>query len=310
MKKTLEALTVGLIACPFCLSIQAADCPIIPKPVSYQSRPGTFTLNSQTKINADTALTLKALQLQEFLRPATGFSLSKNDTATTNCVILKLDTSLKSLGDEGYKLSVSPERIVISALNERGIFYGIQSLRQLLPRDIFSQSLVKDVPWTISCSEIEDYPRLGWRGLHLDVSRHFFDTDFIKKYLDLLAVHKMNKFHWHLCDDQGWRMEVKKHPKLTEIGAWRTDPNKKGEWNYHNFQYPGTKSGKELYGGYYTHEQIKEIVKYAAERHIDILPEIEMPGHSLVALLAYPEYACSNAADIASSYRNANVYCA
>jgi hexosaminidase len=310
MSRTLNTLKAGLITCPFCLSLHAADCPVIPRPVHYESRSGMFCLNEKTTITTDAGLKAKALQLQRYLQPATGYSFGLQDAASTNCIILKQDASLKALGDEGYTLVVTPERIVITARAAHGVFYGIQTLRQLLPPAVFSSTTITGTVWTVPCVKIEDYPRFGWRGLHLDVSRHFFDADFIKKYIDMLALHKMNIYHWHLCDDQGWRMEVKKYPKLTEIGAWRTDNNKKGEWNYHAFQYPGKQSGRDLYGGYYTQEQIKDIVQYAAERHIDILPEIEMPGHSMVALLAYPEYTCTNKPSEKSRYGHPNVYCA
>jgi len=165
----------------------------------------------------------------------------------------------------------------------------VQTVRQLLPAAIENSSAVKGTKWSIPCVTVTDYPRFAWRGMHLDVSRHFFDVAFIKRYIDLLAMHKMNVFHWHLVDDQGWRIEIKKYPHLTEVGAWRVDREDK-PWNSRMPQQPGEKA---TYGGFYTQEEIKEVVAYAAERHINVVPEIEMPAHVGSAMAAYPEYSCT-----------------
>lgn len=198
---------------------------------------------------------------------------------------------------EGYSLSVTEDAITVKFADDAGAFYAIQTLRQLLPKEIESEKSVKGVHWTVPQVEIRDWPRFSWRGMHLDVSRHFFPPAFIKRYIDFIAMHKMNRFHWHLTDDGGWRMEVKKFPKLTDIGAWRVDTGGQwpgGNWNYSELRFPGPTVGQKLYGGFYSQVEIKDIVAYAADRHVVVVPEIEMPGHELAATVAYPEFACDN----------------
>jgi hexosaminidase len=195
------------------------------------------------------------------------------------------------LGDEGYQLTVHADAVTIQAGTPAGLFYGMQSLRQLLPPEIEKREKVRGVKWTIPCVEIKDSPRYSWRGLMLDVSRHFADKGEVEHLLDLMAMHKLNRFHWHLTDDQGWRIEIKKYPKLTEIGAWRDgigfglDPRRSTHFRA---------DGK--YGGFYTQDDIREVVAHAAALHIMVIPEIEMPGHSQAALAAYPEFSCSKKA--------------
>ena len=180
-------------------------------------------------------------------------------------------------------LNVTPDAVKITANTNKGLIYGIQSLFQVLPQ--IRTNAIMAVP----CMQVKDYPRFKWRGMHLDVSRHFFSVDMVKEYIELLAYYKMNTFHWHLVDDQGWRIEIKKYPKLTEIGAWRVDQNDK-VWSYR----PQAKEGEEAtYGGFYTQEEIKDVVKFAAERGVNIVPEIEMPGHVASAIASYPELSCS-----------------
>jgi hexosaminidase len=168
------------------------------------------------------------------------------------------------------------------------LFYGVQTLLQLLPPEIYSTNEVGGVKWQAPCVEIQDWPRFKWRGFMLDVSRHFFNKSEVETVLDLMAIHKLNTFHWHLVDDQGWRIEIKKYPKLTEIGAWRPGVG---------FDFPSNSTtaydASGRYGGFYTQDDIREVVKYAAARHIMVVPEIEMPGHSTAALKAYPEYSCA-----------------
>lgn len=176
---------------------------------------------------------------------------------------------------EQYALVVNSKSVNIRSSSPAGIFYGIQTLIQLLPAS------AKAFPLQVQAVTITDYPRFAYRGMHLDVSRHFFEVSFVKKYIDYLAMHKLNYFHWHLTDDHGWRIEIKKHPKLTQIGAWR-DGTITG-------LYPGTGNDGIRYGGFYTQEEVKEVIRYAAERYITIIPEIEMPGHSMAVLVAYPE---------------------
>ncbi|MCJ7680071.1 MAG: family 20 glycosylhydrolase, partial [Candidatus Aminicenantes bacterium] len=187
-------------------------------------------------------------------------------------------------------LTVQPDRIDLKAYKPAGLFYAVQTLLQLMPPAVYQPSTAsKKIKIRIPCVEIKDRPRFGWRGLMLDVSRHFFPTEFIYRFIDFLAMHKLNTFHWHLVDDQGWRIEIKKYPKLTEVGAWRVD-RESSHWNAREPQNPGEKA---TYGGFYTQDEIRDIVSYATNRHITIIPEIEMPGHTTAALAAYPEYSCS-----------------
>lgn len=264
---------------------------IIPRPVLIETRAGAFRLTPNTTIVAENALHSLADYLAEKLSTATWTTPDINrpggapfDTA----IVLELDDAGKYENNEAYYLSVVPNKIHIKAPNTTGLFYGIQSLLQLLPPDIFydDPSLVpQNTSWEIPAVEITDYPQYKYRGLHLDVVRHFFPVSFIKNYIDLLAMHKLNRFHWHLTDDQGWRIEIKKYPKLTEIGAWR-DSTLVG--HYGTNRYDG-----ERYGGYYTQQEVREIVAYARQRHVTIIPEIEMPGHASAALAAYPKLSCN-----------------
>lgn len=205
-------------------------------------------------------------------------------------------TTDPSLAKEAYRLTVSKDRITIQASSAGGFEYGAQTLRQWIERS-------RDIP----IMTVEDHPRFAWRGMHLDCSRHFFTVPEIKTYIDDLARYKFNVFHWHLIDEGGWRMESKKFPRLTEVGAWRT---KRDEvWNYNTLEFPGKDSGKPLYGGFYTQDEIRDIVKYATARSITIVPEIEMPGHCLPALVAYPEVTCNVVKAPNRSYRT-TAYCA
>ena len=278
----------------FSARVFAADpVSIIPVPTDVHAREGTFQLTRATVIETDGAFKNEAKLLAERLRIATGFpvkikSVSK-ELHGDRILLLKEDSTI-SPPAEYYSLSVTPNRIVIRAGASAGIFYGTQSLLQLLPPEIFSPKRVANVDWQIPCVEIKDQPRFAWRGFMLDVSRHFFTKKEVEQVLDLMALYKLNTFHWHLVDDQGWRIEIKKYPKLTQVGAWRSDigfsldPTRSWAYDHHG-----------RYGGFYTQKEIREVVAYAAARHITIVPEIEMPGHSSAALLAYPQYLCSNA---------------
>ena len=200
-------------------------------------------------------------------------------------ILLTTEGAEASLGKEGYRLEVTPHGVVIRAPQPAGLFYGVQTLRQLLPAETFGSTKVfTDEPFAIPCVQVEDYPRFGWRGMHLDVSRHFFDVQFVKRYLDNLALHKINVFHWHLTDDDGWRVEIKKYPKLTQVGAWRGPKEALP---------PSYESGNQRYGGFYTQAQIREVIRYAAARHILIVPEVDVPAHSRAATVAYPELLCT-----------------
>ena len=244
---------------------------IIPMPQTLVQQQGSFKLSSNTKIAATTpeAKTVAEYFVSKMNR-ATGFNIS---VAESGNIQLNLDASLE-MGDEAYKLDVTTDGVQVTAKTPHGLFYGMQSFMQLLPAEIESPSEVKGIAWTAPAVNIADEPRFGYRGLMIDACRHFMSVDDVKKQLDVMALFKMNRMHWHLTEDQGWRIEIKKYPKLTEIGSKRID----GE---------GTE-----YGGFYTVEDIKEVVKYAAERFITVVPEIELPGHELAAISAYPELSC------------------
>ncbi|MFV0565132.1 MAG: beta-N-acetylhexosaminidase [Flavobacteriaceae bacterium] len=254
------------------------DYQIIPKPVSLNIENGRFLVNNKTAVQAPDDLKLEATYLSEMLSLASGFPVSCNNSSGS--IVLKIDNSITN--DEGYKLSVNYKTIEISGKTGKGVFYGIQSLRQLLPASAEKGAVEGEL--TIPAVVIEDSPRYGYRGMHLDVSRYFYPVDFVKKYIDLIALHKMNTFHWHLTDDQGWRIEIKKYPKLTEVGAFRN-----GTLIGH---YPGEGNDQTPYGGFYTQEDVKDVVAYAAERHVTVIPEIEMPGHASAAIAAYPYLSC------------------
>ncbi len=230
--------------------------------------------------------------LAERLRPATGFAIkikSAKTKITAADILLTTNEADISLGTEGYELSVTTNGVIIRAPAAAGVFYGAQSLLQLLPPEIFSAKSDSKAAWTIPCVEISDSPRFVWRGFMLDVSRHFFTKAEVKKVLDLMALYKLNTFHWHLVDDQGWRIQIKKYPKLTSVSAWRDGVgfgfDAKASTAY-------DKRGR--YGGFYTQNDIREVIAYAAARNITIVPEIEMPGHSMAALAAYPQFGCPN----------------
>ena len=269
---------------------------IIPEPVSVDQKSGVFIFPETINIQAPNLAYLEpTLQLlTNKLSAATGskvnISALSNKQSHINLIINKIAD--EKIGEEGYTLSVTPSTVNIKANKAAGLFYGIQSLLQLFPPEIESRDLVKNVKWEIPAVEITDYPRVGWRGLMLDVSRHFFTVAEVKQYIDVMAKYKYNMLHWHLTDDEGWRIEIKSLPKLTEIGAWRVE--KVG--NFGVFSKPLPNEPK-TYGGFYTHEQIKDIVKYAADRFVNIIPEIDVPGHSLAAIAAYPELSCTPGAD-------------
>jgi len=291
------------------LCLLSAPLPaLIPAPERYVPLAGTFELDSKTVIVATGDAKPVGDRLREFLRPATGFELPVTGIPKNRAIELRIENQDVSLGAEGYRLVSTPEGITITAPKPAGLFYGVQSLRQLLPTQIFDKKKDTGLHWTAPACQIIDKPSFGWRGMHLDVSRHFYDVKFIKEYIDWLAVHKMNTFHWHLVDDGGWRIEIKKYPKLTQIGAWRE--KQKAEWSYSGLIFPGKDSGKDLEGGFYTQDQVREIVKYAADRYITVVPEIEMPGHSTETLASYPELMCSPAKDVLDAYikRTGNDY--
>ena len=257
---------------------------IIPQPVSLSVHDGHFIIDKNTSIIFNTKendLRLAANFFNAFIKNVSGESLSQN-VKKQKSIVLEIRKTEK-IGDEGYLLNVSPTSIKIIANTKVGIVYGMQSLFQTLPQIRTNAAL--EVP----CMEITDYPMFKWRGMHLDVCRHFFGPEMVKEYIDLMAAYKFNTFHWHLTDDQGWRIEIKKYPKLISVGAWRAD--RTGiPWSECQPTQPGEETS---YGGYYTQEQIRDIVAYAKEKNITIVPEIEMPGHSAAAISAYPWLSCT-----------------
>lgn len=262
---------------PLLLAV-AAPPALIPAPAKLEAIGLGFALGPQTRISAPTVLLRTAQLLQQSLA-GTGLPLEIVRRPGANMVNLRLDPKLSGLGDEGYRLEVRTDRVEIHAFRPAGAFYGTQTLRQLLPAAAFRKGLVAG-EWAVPGVRIEDRPRFGWRGAHVDVARHFMPKEFLLKFIDLLALHKMNRLHLHLTDDQGWRMEIKRYPRLTIVGAWREDSMLEYD--------PPRYSGKP-HGGFYTQDDLREVVAYAAERHIDVMPEIEMPGHAQAAIAAYPE---------------------
>ncbi len=262
---------------------------IIPKPAKTILNTGNFEITKNTVIfcNDNEVLPIAEYMVAK-ISGAMGFSLQIKEGAGKGINFVISETPDLALGNEGYKLKVTPKNIELTANKANGIFYGIQTLLQLLPPQIKSSSLQNNVNWEIPCIEIEDSPRFPWRGLMLDVSRHFFTKEEVKSYIDQLAEYKMNVFHWHLSDDQGWRIEIKSLPKLTEIGAWRAE--RVGDWWQRE---PRQENEPTNYGGFYTHEDIKEVVQYAKDRFVEIVPEIDVPGHSLATIVAYPEISCT-----------------
>ncbi len=259
---------------------------IVPLPVSLTQGTGHFTITATTPIVTDATFRARGQQLASALAPATGFDLDVRPLPaprTPHIAITEQKSLAATLGDEGYRLEVTPQRIVIQAAAPAGAFYAIQSLRQLLPAAVYREAVVKGVDWQVPAVTIEDRPRFGWRGAHLDVSRYFMPKEFVKKYIDLIALHKMNRFHWHLTDDQGWRLEVKQYPRLTEVGAWRKE-TLIGRYRERGRAFDGVR-----HGGFYTQDDVREVVQYAAERFVTVVPEIEMPGHSQAIIAAYPE---------------------
>ncbi len=268
--------------------------PLVPKPLKIERGRGRFLLGPGTGIyfqegSAEAARAAKWLAW--FLSRGAGLRLrveAWSGKGTPSFGVLFTRRGAKAeLGREGYVLEVRPASVVIRSAGGAGLFYGAQTLRQLLPPRVEADHQVKGAPLLAPCLRIEDKPRFKWRGMHLDVSRHFFPPGQIKEYIDYLAMLKLNVFHWHLVDDGGWRIEIKKYPRLTSIGAWRLGDGR--GWSYRHITFPEKKTGQRVYGGYYTQKEIRDIVRYAKERYVTIVPEIEMPGHSLPALVAYPE---------------------
>ena len=267
-----KAISVLLLA--GCFIVGKAQVNIIPKPAELTTQQGTFLINAKTKIVAkDAAVQHSANFLNEFLQDIYGFKLAISKVASPNAIDLSVGGNSSSTAG-AYQFQSTKNGVKINGANPEGVFYGVQTLIQLLPTE-------KAASLSIPLVQVKDEPRFGYRGMHLDVGRHFFPVSYIKKYIDYIALHKMNYFHWHLTEDQGWRIEIKKYPKLTSVGAYRNGTI--------IGRFPGTGNDNQKYGGFYTQEEIKEVVRYAATRYVTIIPEIEMPGHASAAIAAYPE---------------------
>jgi hexosaminidase len=263
---------------------------IIPQPAVLREGTGTFTIDANTAIVAgsnDPEVMKVAAMLNVELKKAAGFSLNIENAPRKKGIHFLLSPE-EPLGNEGYRLAVTTEDISIFAPKPAGLFYGLQTLLQLMPKEIESKEVVKNISWTVPAVNITDRPRFGWRGLMLDVSRHFFTVDEVKAFIDDMARYKYNLMHFHLTDDQGWRLEIKSLPKLTEVGAWNV--KKTGRFNY--FTPPADNEPRD-FGGFYTQEQMKELIRYAKDRYVDIMPEIDVPGHSLAAIASYPDLSCT-----------------
>lgn len=294
-----------------------ATVSIVPIPAEVKLKPGKFTFTAQTSVlisarNND--MKEVATFFTEYLRINAGISIQVRQYTEADknaqAVILAFPKDKEKVKAEGYELKVTPNQITIHASSGAGFFYGIQSLIQLLPAFYCASEVNGDaIIWSVPCLEIKDHPRFSYRGMHLDVSRHFFPKEFVKRYIDLIAMYKMNTFHWHLTDDNGWRVEIKKYPKLTSIGAWHVD-HENLPWNERPAQKPGEPA---TYGGFYTQDEIREVVAYAAQRYVTIIPEIEMPAHSVEVLAAYPQFSCTGGpftVPTGSYWPNIDILCA
>jgi hexosaminidase len=270
MRNLLLLLTMFIFS-----SVQSQDINIIPKPKSLEVNVGSFTINQKTPIVVKNAVNMaSAVFLRDYLKAYYGFNLKIKKSGSTGII---LNTNEKAAAKDGYSLISNKKASIITGETNTGTFYGVQTLIQLFP---VQKSKVLNIP----AVTVNDAPDRTYRGLHLDVGRHFMPISFIKKYIDLIALHKMNYFHWHLTEDQGWRIEIKKYPKLTSVGGWRNGTI--------IGPYPGTGTDGIKTGGFYTQEEVKDIVAYAAKRFIEVIPEIEMPGHASAAIAAYPYLSC------------------
>ena len=277
----MKKIAASLLSLVILLQTNAQQVSIIPQPTKItQEAQGATTINAQTVIVLASAdLAPSANFLNDYLQSFFGFKLKLAKTASgSNAIVLSVTNMASENGIPGaYTLKINQKGIQVKGANPTGTFYGIQSLIQILPT-------VKTANLSVPYLTVEDHPRFAYRGMHLDVGRHFFSVDYVKKYIDFIAMHKMNNFHWHLTEDQGWRIEIKKYPNLTKVGGFRNGTI--------IGRYPGTGNTNTTYGGFYTQEEIKQVVKYAADRYITVIPEIEMPGHASAAIAAYPQLSC------------------
>ncbi|HUC79364.1 MAG TPA: family 20 glycosylhydrolase [Flavisolibacter sp.] len=284
------------------VSVKAQQTPaLIPQPTSITTGKASFTVTPNTTIHVANGSPFgnEAALLAELFQNSFGQPLSQTTKASPNQISLKHDKTITAA--EGYRISITAKETVVAAGSPVGMFRAVQTIRQLLPPSV--EGKAQGAKLVLPAVEIDDAPSFGWRGIHLDVSRHFFSLDYVKKLIDLMALYKLNKFHFHLTDDQGWRVEIKKYPKLTEEGAWRSFNNQDSVCMERAKENPDfiidpkhivSKDGKQLYGGFYTQVQLKELVAYAVARHIEIIPEIDMPGHMMAAINSYNYLSCDS----------------
>ncbi len=263
--------------------LTAQEIALTPQPAHLTVKDGRFEFGNQLKAKVapyqGDSIRMVFESFKKELQEATGIKVSSTQKEAKARIILDLNPQLPA---EAYKLNVSKKQVWIEASRPAGFYYALQTLKQLMPRNVMAGVATSDhSQWSLPSVEIEDAPRFEWRGFMLDEGRHFFGKDEIKRVIDMMAIYKMNRFHWHLTEDQGWRIEIKKYPKLTETGAWR---------NSKVLAYGDVKPDGERYGGFYTQKDIKEIVAYAKKKFIEIIPEIDIPGHSQAAVAAYPEF--------------------
>lgn len=293
LTKTISLIIASLLP----LAIAAKEIPsihVVPYPQSVEFQKGTFKVNGAA-VNCDPAMDADsrvavnkfATQLSLVTGKVSSFATPTGIGSTAAKGLAKGFVFYKSsdIPKEGYSISVTAKAVAVAVSDYNGTLYAIQTLKQMLPEEIYGRKPSPDKNWKLPCVEIKDQPRYGYRGMHLDCSRHFFSVEEVKKYLDVMSFYKMNRFHWHLTDDQGWRIEIKKYPALTQVGAYREGTMIKKEW--------GSNDGVR-YGGYYTQEEIKEVVAYAAKLGITIIPEIDLPGHMVAALASYPWLGCKD----------------
>lgn len=263
----------GTLACGVALPAWSEDLNVVPRPLEMQQTEGAFRLTADAVIGYDAGVREQAEYLQQLLQGSTGWTLELKEGARKADIRLTLAPD-EVKAAEGYRLSVTPKAVSVVGADASGVFYGIQTLLQLFPPQVYNDRPQRGVEWEAPCVEVSDAPCRPWRGMMLDVARYFFDKDFVKKYIDMMAMYKLNKLQFHLIDDSGWRLEIKKYPRLTEVGAWAGPDSKR-------------------LGGYYTQEDIREILDYARVRGVEVIPEIEFPAHILSAVVAYPWLSCT-----------------
>lgn len=284
MKKILISLAVLSVLFSCAEKQKDTEISILPQPQAIRVDEGVFEIGKATKIYMDPCtdeMKRVAGFINEKFAKAAGFELEIVDRMPEENFIAFMNAGMPT---ESYVINAKPHGVFIDYGDGAGAFYAVQTLFQLLPTEIYAQERQKGIDWTVPCCSIDDAPRFKYRGMHLDVCLHYFDFEFLKRYIDIMAAHKVNRFHWHLTEDQGWRIEIKKYPLLTEKGQWRKE-------TVVGSLFSGVYDGIP-HGGYYTQEQVKELVQYAAERYVTIIPEIELPGHALAAIACYPELSC------------------